>query len=109
MRIALKVALCAALTGCAHGGVREFRLSDAEMLEAWGAVMGRAQAQAREDGEEPLWDPPPRFGNALCTWIEPGRKAHCRFLKWRRYSAQGPGTPEEADLYKTEDGWDFGY
>lgn len=110
MKIALKVALCAALAGCVHsGGRREFRLSGDEMLAAWAAVVGRAQVQAQQEGVDPLWDPPPRFGSATCTSIETGRKAHCRLLKWQRYSSQGPGVVVEADLYKTEDGWDFGY
>ncbi|MDV3457345.1 hypothetical protein RZN05_10160 [Sphingomonas sp. HF-S4] len=110
MRIALSIAICAAVTGCVHNDGRgKFRLSEDEMLAAWVSVAGRAQAQAQQEGVEPLWNPPPRFGSAVCTWIEFGRKAHCSYLKWPRYSSRGPGIPEEADLYKTEDGWDFGY
>jgi hypothetical protein len=104
-----------ALAGCAAGasGRAEFSLAADQLNGAWGAVMARAYRDAANQGVDPLWDPvPPRFSAATCRWIEPGRKAHCRYRVAR--GLQRPGSArhwvdEQADLYVTETGWDFGY
>lgn len=103
----------AALAGCAGvAGRGEFRLTADEMNGAWGAVMARAWREAAEQGIDPLWDPvPPRFSGAVCRWLEPERKARCRYRVARglRRPGQEPRwVDEEGELYRTETGWDFG-
>lgn len=105
------VSICA-LAGCAGvAGNRPFQLTAEQVNGAWGAVMAREQRQAAADGVDPLWDPPPSFSAAECRWIEPGRKARCRYRVARGFPRTGRArhsVAEEAELYLTETGWDFG-
>lgn len=67
--------------------------------------MGRVHAEPEPEGTHKLWNPPPRFSDAICVWVEPKREATCRY---QRYEWRGEGSiAEEARLVFTEDGWEF--
>ena len=114
MRIAMPIMICgfSALAGCAGvAGRGEFHLTADQVNGARGAVMARAWRDAEEQGVDPLWNPEPRFSGATCRWIEPGRKAHCRYRVSRgieRPGAERSWADAEGTLYLTERGWDFG-
>ena len=82
------------------------------MNGAWGAVMAREMREAAEQGLDPLWDPtPPRFSASACRWLEPERKALCRYRVSRgllRPGQEPRWIDEEGELYLTETGWTFG-
>jgi hypothetical protein len=115
MRIAGPLAICglAALAGCTSIADRgTFHLTAEQVSGAWSHVMVRAQLEAEEQGLSPLWDPQgPYFSGAACRWIEPGRKALCRYRVSRgpyRPGRERQWVDEEGELYLTEMGWDFG-
>lgn len=109
------LAACATPAVCAPPADErgEFRLTAVQVNGAWGSVLARAYRQAEVDGVDPLWDPvPPTFSGATCRWIEPEVKAHCRYRVARGFVRPGQErrqVDEEANLYLTATGWDFGY
>src|SRR4051794_26189830 len=111
MRAAILVLICA-LAGCATMAEgRAFPLSAEQVSGGWSRVVVRAWREAEAQGIDPLWDPLPRFSAAQCRWLEPGRKAHCRYRVsrgLRRPGHEPAWIDEEADLYLTDRGWDFG-
>jgi hypothetical protein len=103
----------AALAGCAAiAGPSGFRLTSEQVSGAWGLSLARAQMEAEEQGLSPLWDPwPPAYSGASCRWIEPGRKARCRYRvsrgPYRRGSVRR-WADDEAEFYLREGRWDLG-
>ncbi|HKR24657.1 MAG TPA: hypothetical protein VJS15_05325 [Allosphingosinicella sp.] len=115
MKAATSFMLCglAALAGCAGVGHHPaFHLTADQVNGAWSLVMVRAQMEAEEQGLSPLLDPwPPVYSGAACRWIEPGRRARCRYRVSR--SIQRPGqerrwVDEEGELYLSDGRWSFG-
>jgi hypothetical protein len=73
--------------------------------------MVRAWREAEAQGISPHWDYPPAYSDATCRWIEPRRKARCRYRMARGFPRPGREriwVHEESELYLTEQGWDFG-
>jgi hypothetical protein len=111
VRAALLISLLG-LAGCAGvTGGRPFHLTAEQVNGAWGAVWARELRQAEAEGTSPFWNPPPSYSAAECRWLEPGRKARCRYRVARGYHRPGGArhwVAEEGELYLTETGWDFG-
>lgn len=95
-----------------------FKLPASALHQAESRLWVQAVRDAEEQGVDPLWLPPPRYSDADCRWIQPGKEARCRYRVDRHYIRtvaqhgrtieRGGGLLEEATLYRTEDGWSFG-
>ena len=110
----LTILAFAVLAGCGGlAGRGDFRLTAEQVNRAWGAVMAREMRDAAAQGIDPLWDlRPPAFSGAACRWIEPHRRALCRYRVSRGFPRPGrerQWVDEKAELYLNETGWDFGY
>ncbi|MEA2207272.1 MAG: hypothetical protein QOE77_4048 [Blastocatellia bacterium] len=114
MRIAgVMIGGLAALAGCAAiGGPVPFQLTADQVNGAGSLALARAQIEADEQGLSPLWDPqPPVYSAASCRWIEPGRRARCRYRVQRGIHRPGsvrPWVEEQSEMYLTDGRWGFG-
>lgn len=103
----------ALLAGCA--GVadrRAFQLTAEQVNGAWSLVEARAWRDAQEQGLNPFWGPQLTVhSGATCRWIEPGRRALCRYRVSRGLHRPGQErrwVDEEGELYLIDGRWDFG-
>ena len=106
------ILLFGGLAGCATAADRRaFQLTAEQVNGAYSRVIVRAMREAEAQGIDPLWNQSPLFSAAQCRWLEPERKAHCRYRVsrgLRRPGHEPAWLDEEADLYLTDQGWDFG-
>lgn len=105
------ISALAALVGCA-GSTRpaEFRLAADQIAQAWRSGMQQEEREAEAQGTYPPGLAGPFFSAATCRWVEPGRRALCRY----RVSRDVPGrnrerhwVAETAELSLTAAGWSF--
>jgi len=90
---------------------REFNLSADQLYAAWRTSLQPEEREAEQEGTSPPGMDGPFFSAANCRWIEPDRRASCRYRVSR--GAVRPGrerhwVDESAELQFTGNGWSFG-